>query len=94
MKIYSKKKITEEKNVLDRIQCDFCKNQTNNDSNWDGDSFAIRETEIRFKDGVSYPEFGHGTEITVDMCPDCFEKKLIPWIESNGVKMNTKDWDW
>ena len=46
------------------------------------------------KTGSNYPEGGSGEETTIDICPDCFKDKLIPWVESFGGKPTVKEWNW
>ena len=98
MKHYIKKQIpaTEEK-VLDGITCDLCKELSSHIS-WGGSIFEVSETEIKIsvrqKDGESYPGCGMGTKYEVDICPECFKNKLIPWLESQGCTAEREDWDW
>jgi hypothetical protein len=49
---------------------------------------------VKHRDGENYPEGGSGTEVEIDMCPECFKTKLIPWLESQGVVVQRKDWEW
>lgn len=83
--------------VVDKVICDLCGKQGALGT-WESSSYEVEETEIqikvRQKDGESYPETGWGTEYNVDMCPDCFKDKLIPWLESQGCTAERKDWDW
>lgn len=72
--------------------CDFpgCEQKTS-----DQGMFVIDEVEIevtvRHKEGMRFPEGVSYEEISVDVCPDCFKTKLIPWLESQGVKITRKD---
>jgi len=84
--------------VLAETQCDFC-GKVANHGRWDHSEYSVNYTElkvtVRQKEGHSYPEGGFGTEIIVDMCPECFKDKLIPWINVNGThKIKEKDWEW
>lgn len=75
-------------------RCDLCGRLAKvPGSRWDGDGFAVSETEVRLKEGRSYPEGGSGSEHRVDICPDCFRAKLIPWLESQGAAISERDWD-
>jgi hypothetical protein len=73
-------------------RCDICGKTTR--KKWKDGCFDAVETEVRFKKGSDYPEGGMGTETTIDICPECFESKLIPWVKSHGGQPTTKEWDW
>ena len=98
MRHYIQKQIpAREEKVLDKITCDLC-GKVAKSGNWESTLWEVNETEIeitvRQKDGLSYPESGWGTQYTVDICPDCFKNKLIPWLESQGCVAKRKDWRW
>jgi len=83
--------------VHDKTTCDLC-GRIALMGYWQSSSYEVNETEIevtvRQKDGESYPEGGYGSKYEVDMCPECFKNKLIPWLESQGCKAKRKDWGW
>lgn len=62
--------------------CDIC-GATIKGRNW-GD---FDECTIERKTGAAYGGEGHHEETDMDMCGQCFETKLVPWLESQGVKM-------
>lgn len=74
------------------ITCDICKETTK--TNWQNEHYDATETEIRLKTGNNYPEGGSGEETTIDICPRCFQEKLIPWVQSHGGEPTTREWDW
>jgi hypothetical protein len=78
------------------MTCDLCgrESKANHSDDWGEGNFDIAETEVRLKVGDSYPEGGAGTEIEFDICPKCFRERLIPWLESQGTKVEEKGWDW
>jgi len=79
--------------IVDSINCDVC-NRNHPNGHWRRDSsFDIIETEVKLKTGYIYPEGGSGTEISYDICPDCFRNVLIPLFESIGVHPRTEDWE-
>lgn len=46
--------------------------------------YDVDRPELSLEVGYNYPEDRH-TKITIlDICPDCFRTKLIPWFESLG----------
>lgn len=85
---------------LDKRTCDLCGKESDSEryDNWNGGSYDVDETEISIKikqkEGSSYPEGGSGQEYDIDLCPDCFKKKLIPWLLSQGAKIKPEEWDW
>lgn len=82
---------------LVKTTCDLC-GEVEGKGKWRSSSYDVDETEIeitvRQRDGYSYPEGGAGTEFSVDMCPNCFKTKLIPWLQSQGCSAERTDWDW
>jgi len=87
------KKVPSERTVLDKMNCDLCKKESRKDD-WTTQGYDIAETEISIREGTSYPEGGYGTEITFDICIDCFKNKIIPWFKSQGIIGTEKDWDY
>ncbi len=75
------------KDVVEFITCDLC-----------GEKIAthiyeVDEVIVNHRYGESYPEAGFGKETNVDLCGQCFEEKLIPWLRSQGVKPNEEYWN-
>lgn len=68
--------------------CDFCSSKISNSY------YAVSETTVECRFGHSYPEGGSATTLDVDICMNCFESKLIPWIKSQGVEMRETESDW
>jgi hypothetical protein len=74
---------------LDKITCDVCgavirkKHPT-----------SAEKAEIIRTTGYNSPEGGSGTEISVDICCECFDTKIIPWLKSQGIKLQVRDWEW
>ena len=99
MKIYEKKIIPayEEEEVKSR-KCDLCGIESTGEE-WEAQSiYEIKETEIlvtvRQKEGSTYPDGGWGEKYEIDLCPDCFKDKLIPWLKSQGAQIQREEWDW
>lgn len=99
MKVYEE--ITIPKRKVKRIKtrsCDLCGKSSTSES-WEARSiYDACETEIevvvRQKDGANYPDNGHGKKYEVDLCPECFKTKLIPWLISQGATIKREEWDW
>lgn len=68
----------------DYVECELCKSRTSDESNWGGEAYRVNEVRVRLRGGTSFPEGGTITETIVDLCPECFETKLLPWIRSHG----------
>lgn len=68
--------------------CDFCQKQMK------VGMWEIDETTVSCRLGESYPEGGSSINLDIDMCSDCFQAKLIPWIKSQGVEMRETESDW
>jgi hypothetical protein len=93
MKKYEKRIVpARHEDVLVETKCDICGNTFK--YSWGAGSYEVLDTEVRLKTGNSYPEGGSGEETTIDICPDCFKNKLIPWVKSQGGEPTTKEWDW
>ena len=74
--------------IVEFVSCDLCGAKIKSKD------FDVDEVEVRHKTGCSYPEGGSGEEVSVDMCGKCFDGKLVPWLRSQGVEPNTREWDW
>ena len=74
-----------------KMTCDLCKRETKK-HDWGEGIFDVDEIEIKRYKGTSYPDGGCGTEIKVDICPDCFENKLVPWLKSQNCAITEKHW--
>lgn len=74
--------------VEDKVTCDLC------GATIKAGSYDAEEVDVRHRTGCSYPEGGIGEEVSVDMCGNCFDTKLVPWLRSQGANPTPKDWDW
>lgn len=72
--------------VTDYVQCEICGAKTANTRDWSADRYGVNEVTVSLREGSSFPEGGSITEIIVDICPDCFTSKLLPWIKAQGGK--------
>lgn len=107
-KVYEKKLLppspAREVNQFVKTVCDLCGAESKRDDWWyfyghrdPEDNGNLQETEvkvvIRYTHGTSYPEGGNGKEYSVDICPDCFRKKLIPWLKEQGAEIREEEWE-
>jgi len=93
MRITKKVEEKYERDALVKIICDLCKKEFSGES-WGARGFDVQETEIRYRFGETYPDSSFCEELSFDVCPNCFKKKLIPWFEENGAKATKKDVSW
>ena len=79
------------------FHCDLCGRKADGED-WTRGSYVIDETEMRVvmvqREGSSYPEGGSGKEYEIDLCPRCFKERLVPWLISQGAKIEQKEWEW
>lgn len=98
MRIYREVKIPASSyKLLDHRICDICGQKSRGDE-WSSGKYNINETDINItikqKEGSDCPDGGSGTEYDIDLCPDCFKNKLIPWLKSEGAQIDEKEWEW
>ena len=74
---------------LVRIICDPCQAVTHN--GWREDHYDAVETHVSLRTGYNWPEGGSGETTTIDICPKCFETKLIPWVKEHGGEPTVKE---
>jgi len=76
-------------------RCDFpdCGKESNKEGAFEVNEIDVR-VQVRQRDGKAYPEGGWGTVVEIDICPECFKARLIPWLESQGVVIERTEWDW
>lgn len=94
MQHYEKKTVTETKTVYKYTECDICDAQTSDERNWNGGQFSVNEVKIECTIGTSYPGSGNVDISSVDICPDCFTQKLVPFLESLGAKIHKRNVDY
>lgn len=78
--------------VVTKVTCDLCGSESPDPGggfgeavSWNADNYNVTETGIYMKTGTNFPE-GSSYEFTeCDICPDCFESKLMPWLKAHGV---------
>ena len=98
-KVYKQKVVTKKQSYRVKTVCDLCGRESPG-TGWTSELFEIDETElkvrtcVRRKKGSNYLDGGWGTEIEVDICPDCFKGKLVPWLKSQGVEIEEREWEW
>ena len=98
MKKTNKVNKTVTKEIVEYICCDICgleSEHPNSTQPWSPGLYEERKTELIYREGWLCPDGGSGEEYEIHICPECFVKKLIPWVESHGVsKITPEEWDW
>lgn len=102
-KIVEDRTTTTTSRVVVRRTCDLCGRESLDPNSWSREwgrpgDFDTNTTqlsvEVRQREGTNYPEGGSGKLYEVDLCPQCFRDKLVPWLESQGAKVEQTEWDW
>lgn len=74
--------------VDDYATCDFCKLQII------VRSCEVNQVQVHYETGVRYEDgTGNTTKMSVDMCGNCFQDKLVPWFRSKGITPIVEEWD-
>ena len=79
--------------VLDFIVCDLCEEKAFG-GDWAEGSYRVSRTSVSMEDGDSYPEGGNIIKTSYDICPECFENKLMPWLAEQGAMPAEIESDW
>ncbi len=88
MKVKEKKTYVSDIDIA--IVCDLCGRRSENET-WSESPHGRETVTLRHVDTESYPEDTFGKELVLDFCPDCLENKILPWLESQGVKAVYRD---
>ena len=97
VRTYREKLVKYTTQELVEVQCELCPAMAKGVS-WKSSTWQVQDVELEIKvhqkEGQAFPEGGCGTEYTVDLCPDCFKNKLVPWLISQGADVKPIEWDW
>jgi len=78
---------------LESMVCDIC-GKTTDKGDWSKNHYTVDETEIKYKSGDQSQDGGYGIEYSFDICPECFDKKILVFLKSCGCDITPKEWDW
>jgi hypothetical protein len=70
--------------VIVSTQCDVCK-KVFKGSGWESKTNETLATFLSISEGYHDQDGYSGTNISVDICPDCFKNVLIPFLNGIGV---------
>lgn len=93
MKAFVKKQVTSTQTILEKTTCDLCGESTSGD-NWADGNYEHDEITIQRVSGAHYPEGDYRETASFDICPKCWEEKLVPWMASQGASPTVKEADW
>lgn len=97
MREIEKEKYTGERWVIKKLACDLCGVEAKG-GDWESGCYEVNEVEVqvtvRQKDGSNTPSGGSGEEYLIDLCPKCFKDRLVPWLNSEGANIESREWDW
>lgn len=97
MRTYGTVTRTYEREELIGVTCDLCGREGEGasweESLWRENQTAVY-TRVSQEEGESYEDCGSGQKYVVDICPTCFKEKLIPWLISQGAKIEREYWDY
>lgn len=83
-----------ERTFLVSVTCDLCgRDALRKNGAWGTHAYDATEVEVSLREGESYPEGGGGTIYEIDLCPECFKERLIPWLRSEGATVEQKEWE-
>lgn len=89
-----KREVKEVETKTEEMYCDFCGKKADR-CDWSDGTYRLDDTEIRVsirhKRGECYPECSWGTLTRVDLCPECFQNVLMPFIVKNSKERRIFD---
>ena len=85
---------TTEKKCVTRA-CDLCGKKAERGNEWEAAAYTVADTELTMtvecETGQSYPGSNSTEKWEIDLCPTCFVGKLVPWLRSQGAKIEPED---
>lgn len=96
-----KKKVQIEREQLAQIKCDIC-GVLSSDDEWskvvtnDGWPRTVCH-EIKVEHTETRPDYygsGIGRTFQVDLCPKCFDERLVPWLREQGAIVEYEEYGW
>lgn len=75
------------------IVCDLCDARSPSSRSWQKGDYETETVTIIHERRMNYSE-GDGTNLEFDLCPSCFQQKLLPWLNAHGAKGRKKDYSW
>lgn len=79
----------ETRKVEDHRTCDWCSEVIREEGRFD-----CGEVNVYGRRGQSYGDSGDSVTTNFDFCYSCFYTRLVPYLESQGVKPAVTERDW
>jgi hypothetical protein len=85
-----------DEDITVKYVCDLCHKEAPKpwSKGWAESDYEVAEVEIRLKTGNRSPEGGYGEYRFFDLCPDCFNSILVPFLQGKGAQCYKEEWDW
>lgn len=99
MKHYKTEKVpATTREVLDHTTCDICARTTREGDlpfgqDWAPAEFDVDAVTVERHFGTNYPSGPNLKVTTFDICGNCFEEKLLPWLKEQGATPRTYEVD-
>lgn len=77
-----------------KLVCDVCGKSTTNYDNWGGSDEKISINITKSHTSNMYDGGGDVEETSFDLCEECFDNKLVPFLESLGATKRIHEWDY
>lgn len=89
-----KRKTIREEEYVSSTTCELCGRSTKNDRDWGGEDANVNHATVMLEVGYGHGDGGNIQQTIVDVCPDCFKSKMLPWLASQGANPRTDEIDW
>lgn len=90
MNHYKLETVSKLEKKLIKTTCDICNNEIKN-----LEFYKFDEVTISHRYGERWPEGGNSETLDLDICPECFKNKILPFIEKLANKNFTySESDW
>ena len=73
--------------------CDLC-GARNTGDDWNPRPYDTADTTVQWEYGTCFPDGGDKTVVSFDLCPECFDRRLIPWLREQGAEPRVVETDW
>lgn len=76
--------------IVVEVKCDLCGKKaglrrSDRGGEWSENSYEIREVKVEMRIGDSFPEGSNWVATRYDICPWCFENRVMPFLEDAGA---------
>lgn len=98
MKIKEKREVPARvEEVVVGLKCDLCEKTVKRDR-WGFETYEINDVLVSIKmhrkTGESFSDCGFQQEQEIDICPNCWDEVIMPFLKSKGVDPEIVEMDW